>query len=121
MPRVLLVDDEEGVRFSLGELLKTRGYDVDSAADGEEALEKARAEPPDIVVTDIVMPKTGGLEVLTELRTLCPGVPVIAISGGGRISAANYLEVASLFGAAEVLEKPFEFDTLLAAVEKALA
>ncbi len=119
MAVVLLVDDDEFVRASLEELLTDSGYEVQAASDGDEALAMARKQAPDAVVTDLVMPGTGGLEVLTELRTLCPGVPVIAISGGGRIKATNYLEVAKMFGAAAVLEKPFEFEELDKAIRDA--
>ena len=72
----------------------------------------------DLLITDIVMPEKEGLEVLMELRKRQPPVKIIAISGGGRNSATDYLPIAKLMGASKVLAKPFSNDVLVAAINE---
>ena len=71
----------------------------------------------DVVVTDILMPEKDGIELLMELRERAPDLPVIAISGGGRISSLNYLETASAMGAVAVFNKPFNEKFLIEKIE----
>ena len=74
----------------------------------------------DLVITDIVMPGKEGLEVLMALRKIHPPVKIIAISGGGRGDATDYLRMATKMGAARVLSKPFSNEALLAAIDAVL-
>ena len=74
----------------------------------------------DLLITDIIMPKKEGLQVLMELRKVQPPVKIIAISGGGRKSSADYLQIAKLMGAGRVLAKPFSNEELVAAIEELL-
>ena len=67
-PRVLLIDDEAAILKILGRLLQLGGFDVATAADGEEGLGKARAEHPDVVVLDLMLPKMNGMEVCAALK-----------------------------------------------------
>lgn len=74
----------------------------------------------DLVITDLIMPDKDGLEIIQDLRRLNPKVRILAISGGGRVDANEYLAVARKFGAVEVLPKPFTKDELRKALDAAL-
>ena len=106
MKHILLVDDDELSRGAVRKMLERSGYDVQSTGIGQEALAWYRREPADLVITDLIMPDTDGLEMIQELRRINPAVRVLAISGGGRVDAEEYLSVARKFGAVEVLPKP---------------
>jgi DNA-binding response OmpR family regulator len=120
VPHILLVDDDEGVRKFMHKTLVHAGYEVEDAANGELAVQAYRRRASDLVITDIVMPDKEGLETVRELRNLSPRVKIIAISGGGFGRAADYLEMAIMFGAARVLSKPFTGEELLQAVAAVL-
>jgi len=116
MPRILLVDDDDLSRTTVHQMLERAGYDVRSVASGREALESYLTDPTDLVVTDLIMPDTDGLELIQELRKRRPGARILAISGGGRVNANEYLTVAQKFGAAGILTKPFSNQELREAV-----
>lgn len=120
MARVLVIDDDPQVRGFLRNLLSREGYEVDEAGDGSEGLKHFRATPSDIVITDIIMPEREGIETITELRRLSPGISIIAISGGGRIGPESYLPLAREMGAARTFAKPLDKNELLAAVRELL-
>ena len=107
MKRILLVDDNESFRKPLGEVLRKSGYEVQTAAEGAAALRLFRQQPFDLVVTDLVMPGMEGIETIIEIRRIAPRAKIIAMSGGGRISPEDYLEMARHLGAARTLAKPF--------------
>ena len=123
MARILLVDDDDAVRAILRRALVAAGHEVEEAANGALAVAAYRRQPADLVITDLVMPEKDGLEAIMELRRLDPTVKIIAMSGGGRALGPGqlYLESARLFGAVEVLSKPFTASALLTAVSDALA
>lgn len=120
MYRILVIEDEDDLRGVMVTALKQAGYAVTAAADGREGLEQFRAEPCDLVVTDIVMPERDGIEVVLALRTEYPAVPVIAISGYSSYSPV-YLHTVDKLGARKVLAKPFGVPALLTAVREALS
>lgn len=120
MIRILLVDDDDLSRGAVHKMLERSGYSVISTGQGTAALEHFRRESPDLVITDLIMPDKDGLEIIQELRRSDPAVRILAISGGGRVDAEEYLSVARKFGAAEVLSKPFTGQELKDAVEAAL-
>ncbi|HXA13898.1 MAG TPA: response regulator [Opitutaceae bacterium] len=120
MARILLIDDDNSVRTILGLALADLGHTVIEARNGKEGLELFRNAKADLVITDIVMPEKEGFEVLMKLTKKHPSVKIIAMSGGGRHNAKNYLQTARLMGAAKVLEKPFSNEVLVAAINELL-
>ena len=108
--RILIVDDEQNIRWSLGNVLGDAGFRVVCAEDGEEALAAVEAEPPDAVFLDIELPKLNGMEVLRRLRTERPDVSVVMISGHATIERAVE---ATRLGAFDFVEKPFSSDRIL--------
>lgn len=105
--RILLVDDDDMSRRTIDQMLTRAGHEVTSTGSDSEALTLFRESSVDLIVTDLIMPDTDGLELIQELRKLDPKVRILAISGGGRVNANEYLTVARKFGAAGILAKPF--------------
>jgi len=112
MPRILLVDDDEPFRKMLRLSLVRLGHEVVEARDGREAVRAVREAPPDVMITDLVMPEKEGLETIDEVRRQYPGLKIIAISGGGRVNASDYLKIARAMGADQTLAKPFSIDEI---------
>jgi two-component system, NtrC family, nitrogen regulation response regulator NtrX len=117
MKKIFVVDDEKSIRDSLGMILEYENYEVDFAEDGVKALNKFENGIYDLVLLDIKMPGIDGLEVLTELKTKQPQLPIIMISGHGTIETA--IE-STRKGAYDFLEKPLDRDKLLISVKNAL-
>ena len=80
MSKILAIDDDSIIRTLLSNSLSKAGYEVVTAADGESGLLKAETEKPDIVITDFQMPGISGLDVITELKKVNPGLPVILLT-----------------------------------------
>jgi two-component system, chemotaxis family, chemotaxis protein CheY len=120
MKSILLIDDDDLSRGAVHKMLERAGYQVYSTGDGNGAIHRYRESPSDLVITDLIMPDIDGLEVIQQLRRINPAVRVLAISGGGRVEAEEYLSVARKFGAVEVLPKPFTGLELKKSVELAL-
>jgi hypothetical protein len=116
--RILVVDDEEGVRSYLRMVLEDAGYAVDEAADGKEALDLALQNPPELVITDLVMPEQEGIETIRLLRRRSPQLSIVAISGA---FGGQFLATAKILGADAILDKPLRADVLLAKVSDLLA
>ena len=114
--KILIVDDEEPARQGLTALLARWGYDVDEAGDGQEALAKAAAGLPTVVVSDLVMPKMDGLELLRALKTDVPFASVILLTGQGSIDTAV---TAMREGAYDYLTKPVDVARLRLLIPKA--
>ena len=131
MADILVIDDEPDVRDSIETVLQRSGHSVRTAANALDGIALCRANAPDLMITDIVMPKGHGFEAITQVRADFPAVRIIAISGGGNFQAAQYqpeavttsayLAAAGRFGADAVLPKPFDREELLAVVERVLA
>ncbi len=122
MSRILIVEDTRLMRESLVDVLTAAGHTVTTADDGAEAVELVAAGAPfDLIVTDIIMPEMDGIQAIIEIQSLQPQAKIIAISGGSaRLEKAQGLDTARRLGAIAVLEKPFEVDTLLTAIDAAL-
>ncbi|MCH8154484.1 MAG: response regulator [Proteobacteria bacterium] len=84
-------------------------------------LERVEENRPDLIITDIIMPEKEGVETIIALRRADPDLPIIAISGGGRLDATDFLTMAGKLGARRTLSKPFRRDQLLEAVGECLA
>jgi two-component system, NtrC family, response regulator HydG len=115
--KILLADDEEASRKGLASLLSGWGYSTEEAADGEEALDRARAVLPSVVITDLVMPKQDGLALLRALREELPFATVILLSGQGSVDTAV---AAMKEGAYDFLTKPVDVARLKLLVPKAV-
>jgi DNA-binding response OmpR family regulator len=130
MAAILIIDDEPEICRALTQMLTRAGFRVtavSAAAEGIAAFERA---PADIVITDIIMPKIHGIDIIKTIRSKSASVRIIAISGGGNfgplshepgaITTQAYLAAAAKVGADAVLTKPFDKSDLLAAVRRLL-
>jgi DNA-binding response OmpR family regulator len=109
MKKILIVDDEAEIVTILERFLRLKQYDVITAANGTEAIEKVRGEHPEVVLLDINMPGKTGLEVLVEIKALDPRIGVIMVTAqtdeeSGRFALSN--------GAFDYIIKPFDFEYL---------
>jgi CheY-like chemotaxis protein len=130
MQNVLVIDDEIDVRDAIKRVLDRAGYSVRTSGDVAEALAELRSSRADVVITDIIMPKSNGVEAIDFIRKEFPAVRIIAISGGGNfgvsgyqptaITTSAYLAAAERAGAHLVMTKPFAAKDLLQAVEQVL-
>ena len=118
--KILLIDDDVAVLRTLEFVLGDRGYDVVTARDGAEGLRLFQSNPPDLVITDLIMPEKEGIETIIEMRQARPNAKIIAISGGGRTHNTCFLKMAASLGAVAVLPKPFMPDELAAKIEEAM-
>jgi DNA-binding NtrC family response regulator len=120
MSRILLVDDDDQLRELLRIVLHRAGHEVQEAHNGDEAIEIHRMNPTDLVITDIIMPDKEGLATIREFRRDHPHLKIIAMSGGGRVRAQDYLGIAKKFGADYDIAKPFSNQEILELVNTAL-
>ncbi len=116
MRRVLVVDDEENLRLVLRTLLRRHGYEVETAPTGEEALTLVDSFGPDVVLTDVRMPKMGGLDLLATLKAKGNDATVIVMSAYGNMDLAVEAMKA---GAYDYVQKPFKPDEIVLALRKA--
>ncbi len=116
MRRVLVVDDEENLRLVLRTILKRAGYEVEVATSGEEALEKVESFGPDVILTDVRMPKMSGLDLLAALKAKQSPATVIVMSAYGSVDLAIEAMKA---GAYDYVPKPFKPDEILLTLRKA--
>jgi two-component system, NtrC family, response regulator HydG len=114
---VLIVDDEANARMGLRMLLEQEGFSVATAADGQDALDALAASTPDVIVTDLKMPRVDGLELLQRVKKSHGDVPVIVVTAFGAVESAIS---AMRAGAEDYLEKPVEVDELVVVLERAL-
>jgi DNA-binding NtrC family response regulator len=115
---VLIIDDEAGIRESLQTLLELEGYDVETAATGQQGLNRLGQRTFDLILLDLALPDRNGLDLLAELRAQDPGVSVIMITAYGTVENAVR---AMQSGAANFVQKPWDNEKLLADVRAAVA
>lgn len=108
MPKVLLIDDDELVTYALKRYLERKSHTVVTLQNGRKVTQTLHDEKPDIVLTDLIMPDSDGLEVIMTIRKSDRSIPIIAMSGGGRHLDTSYLDTARGLGANATLEKPFD-------------
>lgn len=121
MAHILIIEDDEQFRTMLATMLEADRHRVSLAADGEEGLRMASQLNPDLIITDILMPKLDGIELVLALKRQGKNMPVLAISGGRRsISAEFNLNSASLLGVAATMSKPFSRDELRRTLDQLL-
>ena len=121
MHRVLLAEDSEFLRSLMKSILRLAGCEVQLAADGKEALKIWKSGTFDLVITDLVMPNSDGLELISAIRRQDSAVKIIGISGGSTLNCAHFLEVAKMLGADYCLLKPITLGKILETLELVLA
>jgi DNA-binding response OmpR family regulator len=124
--RVLVIDDEPDLLDLLSAILRREGFSVRTAASGQSGLDALKQEAAEVLITDIIMPRKSGIDVIAEVRALYPSTRVIAISGGGNfgpfdyqkesITTCAYLAASERQGAHAVLAKPFDARELIAVI-----
>lgn len=118
MKKILIIDDEPFILSMLKKMLERAGYHVDLAENGKVGLEQFDIIVPELVITDIIMPEKEGLGIIREMKKRNPDLKIIAISGGGRVSATDYLNTAEIFGADRSFQKPFTKEEIVGAVKE---
>lgn len=122
MALILIIDDDEGWRTVVREVLRLERHEVVEAVDGTQGVEMCRRLRPQLVITDIVMPDKEGLETIEEIHGEFPDLPIIAMSGGGDyLRKEDFLPMARQMGACATLGKPLSRESLLKAVNEALS
>ncbi|MFY0610680.1 MAG: response regulator [Hyphomicrobiaceae bacterium] len=112
MSRIMLIEDDAFVREDLRAELIGAGHDVDVHSGGHTALKSILSDPPNLIITDIVMEEGEGMDLISKTRDCCPDVGVIAIS-----SNRDYLKYASALGAHHTLQKPLKPKQLLETID----
>ncbi len=116
--RVLLADDDGQIREAIATLLSSQGYEVMAAGDGEEAWTRYCAGSPNLVLTDVVMPKLDGIALMERIRERDPDIPILLLTAHGTVDMAI---TAMRLGAADFITKPFAVKDLLGRIRKSLA
>ncbi len=117
---ILVIDDDAQVLNVVSEMLRLEGHAVDVAENGLRAMEKMHDRQFDLVITDLLMPDKEGLETIVDIRRNNRRLPILAISGGGRIGPGDYLHTARCMGASATLAKPFGRQELLSTINNLL-
>jgi two-component system response regulator (stage 0 sporulation protein F) len=117
MATILLVEDDDLVRDMLAQMLERASHTLITATNGEEAVEMLKSTEPDIMITDIIMPKKSGITLISEVKNKHPDMEIIAISGGGRLDPTGYLDLSESIGATVSFEKPVDKLALLMAID----
>lgn len=121
LKKILLVDDEEAIRKMVRAILGNDNYEFCEAGNGLEAQAVLEKQLFDLVISDVIMPDCDGIELVMAIRRKLPDIKVIVMSGGGRVRAGHYLDLAGKLGATRVFEKPFDTAVLRATVQELLS
>ena len=117
MASILIIDDEQHVRYLLKAVLEPMGHQVVEATNGKEALKAIQGSSPALMIVDIYMPEMDGIELIKNARCTQPDIKIIAISGALSMEKFDVLEVAQRLGARYTLQKPFEIRALINMVQ----
>lgn len=117
MERILVVDDDHDLRLTIVDALQSSGFQVDEAANGNEAIDKVRASRFDIAIIDMVMPRLTGMELLSEIKKISPWTKIIMITAFATID--NAVEAIKR-GASDYVKKPFRLWELLSVVNRTI-
>lgn len=121
MTKILIVDDELSVREMLVSMIASDECEITALSNATDALAACKTLVPDLIITDIVMPGKNGIDLIMTLKKEHPELPIIAISGGGGIAGRyDYLEIAKLVGANNIIKKPFSMKDMRSAVSNIL-
>jgi two-component system response regulator (stage 0 sporulation protein F) len=118
---VLIVDDEKSIRDLLSKILTREGYQTLTAGDGIEALQSIITKEIDLVVSDVIMPESDGIDLLIKARKAKPGIPFILISGGIDTGCVPFVRICEAFSIAKVLTKPINSFEFASAVRLAIS
>jgi CheY-like chemotaxis protein len=120
VPRLLVAEDDLIVRRLIRCVAERAGFEAVDARNGAEALARLRCERFDVMITDLFMPDTDGIELIRRVRPLAATLPIVAISGGGEVGI-NLLGVARFLGAQYSLSKPFDVPELARVLDAAVS
>lgn len=118
MSTILIIDDNEDFNLMLKSAMEIDGYDVETASNGKEAKALYQNKKYDVIITDIIMPDVDGYEVILDLRRMGMSDRTIAVSGGGRTAAEDYLVTAQHFDVAATFDKPVDLQVLTSKVQE---
>jgi len=121
MANILVVEDDLLVSDMLSQVLTRAQHQVKVATDGEDAVNVLKSFLPDVMVTDILMPKKSGTTLISEVKNQHPGMNIIAISGGGRADPIGYLDLSEELGAEISFAKPVDNDAILMTIDLMMA
>lgn len=107
MPKILLIDDDEPFRNLVRRSLTSLGHHVIEARHGGEGLKHLKDDSIDLVITDLIMPETEGIETIMEIQRTRPGLKIIAMSGGGRFTSKDLLKMTGQLCKVPTISKPF--------------
>ena len=112
MSTILIIDDDEQFNLMMKTALEAKGYEVETASNGRDAKVLYQNKKYDVIITDIIMPDVDGYEVILDLRRMGMSDRTIAVSGGGRTAADDYLVTAQHFDVAATFNKPIDLQAL---------
>ncbi len=114
--KILLIDDDASVLNSLRRVLEDAGYAVQAVRNGRQGMQWLEQEKADLIITDIYMDVMDGLEIVTAVKKIHPGMKLIVMSGGSKLMATDVLPIAKALGANRTLQKPLDMEVLLSAI-----
>jgi CheY-like chemotaxis protein len=120
MALILIVDDDAHIQLALRQIVESAGHRVIEAGNGQDAIDLFAEFHPDLVITDVFMPRTDGIEAIRAIRGIIPNAKIIAISGGYIGGGWNYLDSVVVLGADLALQKPFTCSQLLSGIDRLL-
>jgi CheY-like chemotaxis protein len=116
----LIVDDDSAIQHLFEQFLQGEGFSTSIAANGLEAIILIKENPPDLIITDIIMDGMDGLALIREVKKIIPETPIIAISGGQRMMSVDFEQPAEKTGSNQFLEKPVRLAELLQSIYRLL-